>query len=201
MSFTWMEEHCKYLSALKPFFTGLPSQYSSPKPALFMEFTRQQGGETSQPKGNQHWIFIGRTDVEAEAPILWPPDAKNWLIRKDPDVEKDWRQEEKGTTEAEMVGWHYWFNGHESEQALGVGQGRVVCCSSWGCKNLDTTQWLNLTEILGKNRVKKWTETCGIIKKDPTSISSDSQKERKKWSQKSIWRKKWLKILILINDT
>ena len=117
------------------------------------------------------------------------------------DTGKDWRQEEKGTTEAEMVGWHYWFNGHESEQALGVGQGRVVCCSSWGCKNLDTTQWLNLTEILGKNRVKKWTETCGIIKKDPTSISSDSQKERKKESQKSIWRKKWLKILILINDT
>ena len=141
-----------------------------------------------QPKGNQSWIFIGSTDAEAEATIFWQPDAKNWLIRKDPDVGKDWRQEEKGTTEAEMVGWHYWFNGHESEQAPGVGQGRVACCRSWGCKKLDTTEWLNLTEILEKNRLKKWTETCGIIRKDPTSISSDSQKERKKESQKSIWR-------------
>ena len=113
MSFTWIEEHCKYLSALKPFFTGLPSQYSSPKPALFMEFTRQQGGETSQPKGNQHWIFIGRIDAEAESPILWPPDGKNWLTGKDPDAGKNGRQEEKRTTEDEMVGWHHRLNGHE----------------------------------------------------------------------------------------
>ena len=67
------------------------------------------------PKGNQSWIFIGRTDVEAEIPILWPPDAKNWLIGKDPDSGKDWRREEKGTTEDEMVGWHHWLNGHEFE--------------------------------------------------------------------------------------
>ena len=71
------------------------------------------------PKRNQPSIFIGRTDAETEAPILWPPDAKSWLIRKDPDAGKDWRQEEKGTTEDEMVGWHHWFNGHEFEQALG----------------------------------------------------------------------------------
>ena len=71
------------------------------------------------PKGNQPWIFIGRTDAEAEAPILWLPDVKNWLIRKDPDARKDWRQEEKGMTEDEMVGWHHWLNGHEFEQALG----------------------------------------------------------------------------------
>ena len=67
------------------------------------------------PKGNQSWIFIGRTDAEAEIPILWPPDVKNWLIGKDPDAGKDWRWEEKGTTEDEMVGWHHWLNGHEFE--------------------------------------------------------------------------------------
>ena len=74
-------------------------------------------------KGNQSWIFIGRTDVETEAPILWPPDGKNWLIGKDPDAGKDWRQEEKGTTEDEMVRWHHWLNGHEFGQAVGVGDG------------------------------------------------------------------------------
>ena len=75
------------------------------------------------PKGNQSWIFIGRTDDEAETPILRPPDAKNWLIGKDSDAGKDWRQEEKGTIEDEMVEWHHWLNGHEFEQALGVGDG------------------------------------------------------------------------------
>ena len=83
------------------------------------------------PKGNQSWIFIGRT--EAKAPILWSSDAKNWLIRKDPNAGKDWRQE-KGTTEEEMVGWHHQLNGHEFEQAPGVGdgQGSLVSCSPWG---------------------------------------------------------------------
>ena len=75
------------------------------------------------PKGNQSWIFIVKTDAEAETPILWPPDAKNWLHGKDPDAGKDWRQEEKGMTEDEMVGWHHQLNGHESEQAPGVGDG------------------------------------------------------------------------------
>ena len=94
-------------------------------------------------------MFIGRTDAEAEAPILWPPDAKNWLIRKDPDAGKDWRQEEKGPTEDEMVGWHHWLDGHELEQAPGVGdgQGGLACCSSWGCKELDTTEWLIWTGV------------------------------------------------------
>ena len=83
------------------------------------------------PKGNQSWIFIGRTD--AEAPILWPPDTKNWLMGKDPDVGKDWRQEEKGTTEDEMVGWHHWLHAHESEQTLGdKGQGSLVSMQSMG---------------------------------------------------------------------
>ena len=97
-------------------------------------------------KGNQSWIFIGRTDVET--PILWPPNVKNWLIWKDPDAGKDWRWEEKGTTEDEMVGWYHQLDGHEFEQALGVGdgQGRLVCCSPWGCKELDLTERLNWTE-------------------------------------------------------
>ena len=94
-------------------------------------------------KGNQSWIFIGRTD--AEAPILWPPDVKNWLLGKDPDIGKDWRREEKGTTEDEMVGCHHWLDGREFEQALGVGdgQGGMVCRSPWGYKELHTTGWLN----------------------------------------------------------
>ena len=88
------------------------------------------------PKGNQSWIFIERTDAEAEAPIHWPPDTKNWLTGKDPDAEKDWRQEEKGITEDEMVGWCHWFDGHEFERATGVGdgQGSLACCSPRGCR-------------------------------------------------------------------
>ena len=89
------------------------------------------------PKGNQSWTFIGKIDVEAETPILWPFDAKNWLIGKDPDAGKDWRQEEKGMTADEMVGWHYQLDGHEFEQALSVGdgQGSLVCCSPWVIKS------------------------------------------------------------------
>ena len=88
------------------------------------------------PKGNQSWIFFGRTAAEPETPILWPPDVKNWLIGKDPDVGKDQRQEEKGTTENEMVGWHHRLNRHEFEQAVGAGDGqrRLVCCSPWGSR-------------------------------------------------------------------
>ena len=95
------------------------------------------------PKGNQSWIFIGGTD--AEAPILWPPDVKNWLIGKDPDTGKDWRQEQKGTTEDERVGRHHWRDGHEVEQALGDSerQGSLACCSPWGRKESDVTERLN----------------------------------------------------------
>ena len=95
------------------------------------------------PKGDQSWVFIGRTDVEAETPIFWPPDGKNWLIWKDSDARKDWRQEEKGITEDEMVGWHHWHNGHE----FGDGQGGLACCGLWGRKELDTTERLNWTEL------------------------------------------------------
>ena len=100
------------------------------------------------PKGNQSWIFIGRTDVEAETPILWPPHAKSWLIWKDPDTAKDRGQEEKGMTEDEMVGWHHQLSGHEFEQAPGIGdgQGSLACYSPWGCKESDMTEWLNWTE-------------------------------------------------------
>ena len=100
------------------------------------------------PKGDQSWVFFGRTDVEAETPILWPPDAKSWLIWKDSDAGKDWRWEEKGTTEDEMVGWHHRLNGHEFKQALGVGngQGSLSCCLPCGRKKSDMTEWLNWTE-------------------------------------------------------
>ena len=93
-------------------------------------------------KGNKSWILIGRTD--AEAPILWPPDVKSWLIRKDPDAGKDWRQEEKGMIEDEMVGWHHQFNGHDFEQAPGggEGQGGLAYCTSWGHEESNTTEWL-----------------------------------------------------------
>ena len=99
------------------------------------------------PKGNQSWIFIVRTDAEAETPILWPSDVKNWLLGKDPDAGKDWKREEKGATEDKMVGWPHLLNGHEFEQALGVGdgQGSLMCCSSQNRKESDTTElnWIN----------------------------------------------------------
>ena len=98
---------------------------------------------------DQSWVFIGRTDVEAETPILWPPDAKSWLIGKDPDAGKDWGQEEKGKTEDETAGWHHRLNGHGFGWSLGVGdgQGGLACCDSWGRKELDTTERLNWTEL------------------------------------------------------
>jgi len=102
------------------------------------------------PKGDQSWVFIGRADAEAETPILWPPDAKGWLIWKDADAGRDRGQEEKGTTEDEMVGWHHWLVGRESEWSPGVGdgQGGLACCDSWCRKESDTTEWLNWTELM-----------------------------------------------------
>ena len=101
------------------------------------------------PKGNQSWIFTGRTDAVTEDPIIWSPDVKSRLIGKHPEAGKGWRQGEKGMTEDEMVGWHHWLNGHEFEQALGDGggHGSLVCCSPWGRKESDTTEWLNNKEI------------------------------------------------------
>ena len=105
--------------------------------------------QSVNPKGNQSWILIGRTNAEAEVPILCPPDVKNWLIRKDPVAGKDWRQEEKGTTEDKIVGWQHRPNEHEFEQAPGDGdgQGGLACCSPWGRKESDTTEQLNNSSI------------------------------------------------------
>ena len=101
------------------------------------------------PKGDQSWVFIGWTDVESETPILWAPDAKSWLIWEDPDARKDWGQEEKGMIEDEMVGWHHQFNGcgFGWTPGIGVGQGGLACCGSWGRKESDTTEQLNWTEV------------------------------------------------------
>ena len=104
-----------------------------------------KGIQPVQPKGDQSWMFIGRTDVEAETPILWPPDVTSSLIWKDPDAGNDWGQEEKGTTEDEMLGWYHRLNGHEFGWTPGIGDGPGgrVCCGSWGCKELDMTERLN----------------------------------------------------------
>ena len=118
------------------------------------------------PKGDQSWIFTGRTDAEAEAPILWPPDVKNWLVEKDPDAQKGWSQEEKGTTEDEMVGWHHQLNGHVFERAPGVGDGKgSLACYSLGVAKSWTQQsdwtdwpnwelfWLKQTDTSGENNL------------------------------------------------
>ena len=100
-------------------------------------------------KGKQPWDFFGRNDAKAETPVLWPPHVKSWLIGKDSDAERDWGQEEKGTTEDEMAGWHHRLDGRESgwTPRIGDGQGGLACCYSWGCKELDTTERLNWTEV------------------------------------------------------
>ena len=109
------------------------------------------------PKGNRSWIFIGRADAEAEAPILWAPEAKSRYSGKDSDVGKDWEEEEKGVTEDEMVGWHHRLNEHEFEQALrdSEGQGSLVCCNPWGCKESDVTYWLNNNSIAIWHHIQK----------------------------------------------
>ena len=131
---------------------GIISVYLAVNP-MVLENTLESplyGNEIQQvhPK-HESLIFIERTDAEAEAPILWPPAVKNWLLEKDPDAGQDWRQEEKGTTKDELVGWHKWLNGHEFEQALGAGdgQGSLVCCNPWACKESDMTDRLNWTEL------------------------------------------------------
>ena len=105
------------------------------------------------PKGDQSWVFTGRTDFEGTT-VLWQPDAKSWLIKKDPDAGKDWGQEEKGTTEDEMVGWHHWLDEYGFGWTPGVGdkQGGLVCCGSWGHKESDTTKRMNSTELFPKSQ-------------------------------------------------
>ena len=113
-------------------------------------------------EGGQFWRksaldFFGRNDAKAETPVLWPPHAKSWLIGKDSDAGRDWKQEEKGMTEEEMAGWHHWLDGCESEWTPGVGdgQGGLVCCDSWGREESDTTERLNWTELNWATKISK----------------------------------------------
>ena len=124
------------------------------------------------PKGNQLWLFIERTDAKAETPIFWPPDVKSWLLGKDPDAGKDWKWDEKGTTEDEMAGWHHRLNGHGFGWTPGVGdgQGGLACCNSWGRKESDTTEQLNWTdsrELCTRLYFRSW-RRCGLILKEIT---------------------------------
>ena len=128
-----------------------------------------QGDPTSRSEGDQPWDFFGRNDAKAETPVLWPPHAKSCLIGKDSDAGRDWGQEEKGTTEDEMAGWHHWLDGRESQWTPGVGdgQGGPACCDSWGRKELDTTErlnwsdWSDTTEIGSKHWLGKlWRKQC-----------------------------------------
>ena len=117
-----------------------------------------------KPKGSQSWIFIGRTNTEAEAPILWPPDPKSQLIGKDPDAGKDWRQEETRAKEDEMVGWHHWLDRHEFEQTPGdsEGQGRLTCCSPWGHRvGHNWATWTKRIEYL--NNLKSLMQSVGSL--------------------------------------
>ena len=120
----------------------------------------------------QPWIFIGRTDAEAETPKLWPPDVKNWLLGKDPDAGNDWRQEEKLTTEDEMVGRHHRLDGHEFEQVPGVGDGQrsLLCCSPWGSKEPDKTERLNWTEKVALDMVTSSLGSIGTIIQTECSV-------------------------------
>ena len=129
----WALDHKEGWAPKNWCFRIVASEDSSESPGL-------QGNQTINPKGNQSWIFIGRTDAETEAPILWSPNGKSWFTGKDPDAGKDWGQE-KGVTEDEMAGWYHQFNGHESEQTPGdsEGQGSLVCYSPWWHKEADRT--------------------------------------------------------------
>ena len=139
-------------SSYKPWSTGKgngkPLQYSCGVGEDSWESLGLQGDQPVHPKGDQSLVFIGRTDAEAETPVLWPPDVKSWLICKDPDGGKDWGQEEKGMTEDEMVGWHHRLDGHGFGWTPDVGGGQegLACCGSWGHKESDMTEQLNWTE-------------------------------------------------------
>ena len=148
------------------------------------------------PKGDQSWVFIGRTDAEAETPILWPVDAKSWLIWKDPDAGKDWGQEEMGTAEGKMVGWHHLLNACKFEQAPGDGEGHgsLAWYSPWCRKELDTTEQLNTTITwfciyqIGKNEKNLWRI---IIGKDTEQQASTSIGGRVSFSWLSDFSQIW----------
>ena len=141
-----------------------------------------KGIQSAHPK-DQSWVFIGRTDVEAKTPILWPPDGKNWLVWEVPDAGKDWRQEEKGMTEDEMVVWHHWLDRHEFEQAPGVGDGQegLECCSSWGCRESDMTEWLNWTGWKSSAGIPSPLLAFFIVRLPKANLTSYSRMSYSRW--------------------
>ena len=142
-------------------------------------------------KGDESWVFIGRTDVEAETPILWPPDTKNWLIWKDPDAGKDWGQEEKGMTEDEMVGWHHRLNGHEFGWTPGAGDGHrgLACCGSWGLMESDMTEQLNWTDPKNYAINREWGKNC----------KSECQVKHGTWIKYGTWKTDFTATLSMCN--
>ena len=132
-------------------------------------------------EGDQPWDFFGKNDAKAETPVLWPPHAKSWLTGKDSDAGRNWGQEEKGTTEDEIAGWHHWLDGRESEWTPGVGdgQGGLACCDSWGRKESDTTERLNWTDL------NWWHMMCNIFSYSYLTSEFDP------WVTKLPWRRKW----------
>ena len=161
---------------------GVTRQLSDWTEYLAIKPVNPKGNQPNQStlKENQSWIFIGRTGAGADTPILWPSYAKNWLIGKDPDAGKDWRQEEMGRAEDEMAGWCHWLDGHEFEQDLGAGdgQGGLACCSPWGCKELDTTNRLNWTEYLVRE---------ARIPNEERMVSSTNVAEKGRYSYTEQW--------------
>ena len=145
-------------------------------------------------EGDQPWDFFGRNDAKAEAPVLWPPHVKSWLIGKDSDARRDWGQEEKGTTKDEMAGWHHGLDGRESEWTPGDGdgQGGLACCDSWGRKESDTTEWLKWTEVnwtfqrllLALSIIKICHLWCKVLNKGPLSIADYLNYTLRNWRKK-----------------
>ena len=165
-----------------------------------MRVPRKARRSNKSTKGNQSCIFIGRTDAEAETSILRTPDAKIWLIRKDPDAGKDWRQDKKGKTEDEMIRWHHGLDGHEFEQAPGVGdaQGSAACCSLWSCTNVDMTERLNNNNnrnvawvSIPMDRVAWWATVHGVTKTQrqvkQLTLHTSSQNIRSGFSRKDVF--------------
>ena len=151
---------CQYLASADEFIVYTSTEFLSGNLKIDINF-----------KKIKSWIVTGRTDAEAEAPILCPSDSKNRPLGKDPDAGKDWRQEEKGTTEDEMVGWHHRLNGHEFEQALGAGdgQGSLVCCSTWDCKESDMTNWTGKIDSFTQSSPWSPENICSSYSIEPTT--------------------------------
>ena len=167
LSHVWLWElDCKESWAPKNWcFWTVVLKKTLESPSDFMEI------QPVHPKGDQSWVFFGRTDAKAETPVLWPPHAKSWLIGKDSDAGRDWGQEEKGMTEDEMAGWHHQLDGREFEWSPGVGdgQGGLACCTSWGRKESDTTEQLNWIELRSLVGNSPWIrEELDMIKQTST---------------------------------